>query len=127
MSTLKYVYKKELLRPGKMVVIGVYSYNKRLYELFIEDFYFFKIIFSEFFDIYLSACFLSDNFIKKFFHVISNKSGNSIAKIRLLYFNYGKWILIKSFIYIGVSPHDDLILELKKFKEILDIKVTYKF
>ncbi|CAB3976468.1 DNA polymerase III subunit alpha [Candidatus Azoamicus ciliaticola] len=127
LSSLKYVYKKELLRPGKMIVIGVYSYNKRLYELFVEDFYFFKIIFSEFFDIYLSSCFLSDNFIKRFFHVVSNKSGNSIAKIRLLYFNYGKWILIKSFIYMGVSPHDDLILELKKNKEILDIKITYKF
>lgn len=127
LSSLKYLYKKELLKPGKMVVIGTYVYNKRIYELFVEDFYFFKITFSEFFDIYLMSCFLSDIFIKKIFSIISNKTGNSIAKLRLLYFSYGKWILIKSFVYLCVSPHDDLISELKKFREVLDIKVTYKF
>jgi len=127
LSSLKYVYKKELLKPGKIVVIGTYVYNKCFYELFVEDFYFFKIMFSEFFDVYLKSCFLSDNFIKRFFSIVSNKTGNSVAKLRLMYFSYGKWILIRSFVYLCVSPHDDLISELRRFREVLDIKVTYKF
>jgi hypothetical protein len=67
LSIFKYKYRKELFKAGKVIIIGIYSYNKCFYELFVEDFYLFRIMFTEFIDIYLSSCFLSDDFIKKNF------------------------------------------------------------
>lgn len=127
LSSFKYLYKKELLKPGKLVVLGMYTTKNINYELFIEDFYYFRMIFANFFDIYLNYCFVSDLLIKKIFLIINKKSSNSLTGIRLLYFIHGEWVSIRNIIHLCVSPHDDLIIELKRIKEILDIKIFYNF
>ncbi len=127
LSSFKYLYSKNLLKPGKLVVVGMYSDNKFNYELFVEDFYYFRIMFASFFDIYLNSCLVSDFLIKNIFLIIHKKSSNSLTKVRLLYFIHGEWVSIKSLVYFCVSPHDNLIIELKKYKEILDIKISYIF
>lgn len=125
-SIFRYKYNKDLIKPGKILVFAYFLKNKRLYELFIDDFYFFRNSFAKFLDIYFISSFLSDNFLNLFFNIIFNKSVKGSVLVRFFFFYYGELVCIKLPEKFKIYIHDDFINHLRRFKEVLDIKITYE-
>lgn len=127
LSESKHKYKKDLMKLGKLVVICIYYDKNEFNELFIEDFFFFRSMFAKYFDIYFSSCFISDVFLNKLFFVFFNKAITGSTKVRFFYFFNGGYKLILLKLNLNISLHDDLISEIKKFKEIYDVSTVYSF
>lgn len=127
MSYDRYIFMKNLITKNKLLVFCCYLENRILKELFIEDFFIFRAKFIKFLDIILTKKFITETFLKKFFNTVKSNfiKGPTNIRFKIIIKNNIKTLLYNQNLTILI--HDDLINNLKKFKEIEKLKLIYKF
>lgn len=127
LSYHRYLSLKNLIVKNNFIVILTYNYKNFNYDLFIEDFFLFRLKYLKYIDIILKINFLSDFFLKNLVYVLFEKFVPGNTLIRFKFFYMGKYRFICFNKNLKFAIHDNFLDFLYMLKEVDFIDLNYDF